>query len=57
MINTHLNLKGKLNCNKHKDGLIYIPLQFWFNRNPGLSLPIIALQYQEVEIKILIEDI
>jgi hypothetical protein len=32
---------------------LYIPLQFWFNRNPGLALPLIALQYHEV--KILIE--
>ena len=30
----------------------YIPLQFWFNRNPGLALPLIALQYHEVKIKI-----
>jgi hypothetical protein len=28
----------------------YIPLMFWFNRNPGLSLPLIALQYHEVKI-------
>jgi hypothetical protein len=21
----------------------YVPLMFWFNRNPGLSLPLIAL--------------
>ena len=31
---------------------IHIPLQFWFNRNPGLALPLIALQYHEVKIKI-----
>ena len=24
---------------------IYIPLRFWFNRNAGLALPLIALQY------------
>ena len=30
--------------------LIYIPLNFWFNTKPGLSLPIIALQYNKVEI-------
>lgn len=30
--------------------LIYIPLNFWFNTTPGLSLPILALQYNEVEI-------
>ena len=30
----------------------YIPLRFWFNRNPGLALPLIALQYHEVKINI-----
>ena len=29
---------------------LYIPLRFWFNRNPGLALPLIALQYHEVKI-------
>ena len=29
---------------------LYIPLQFWFCRNPGLALPLIALQYHEVKI-------
>jgi hypothetical protein len=28
----------------------YVPLQFWFCRNPGLALPLIALQYHEVTI-------
>lgn len=32
--------------------LIQIPLLFWFCRNPGLALPLIALQYHEVKIKI-----
>jgi hypothetical protein len=31
---------------------LYIPLKFWFCRNPGLALPLIALQYHEVKIKI-----
>jgi len=31
---------------------IYVPLQFWFNRNPGLALPLIALQYHEVKFNI-----
>ncbi len=26
----------------------WIPLQFWFCRNPGLAIPLIALQYHEV---------
>ena len=30
--------------------VLYIPLQFWFCTNPGLSLPLIALQYHEVKI-------
>ena len=30
----------------------YIPLQFWFCRNPGLALPLIALQYHEVRFNI-----
>lgn len=29
---------------------IYVPLQFWFCRNVGLALPLIALQYHEVKI-------
>merc|ERR1711937_109792 len=31
---------------------LFIPLQFWFCRNPGLALPLIALQYHEVRINI-----
>ena len=36
---------------------LYIPLQFWFNRNPGLALPLIALQYHEVKINLDIRPI
>ena len=31
---------------------IQYPLNFWFCRNPGLALPLIALQYHEVQLKI-----
>ena len=31
---------------------LYIPLQFWFCRNPGLALPLIALQYHDININI-----
>ena len=31
---------------------LYIPIRFWFNRNPGLALPLIALQYHDVEIRV-----
>ena len=35
------------------DGVtLFIPLQFWFCRNPGLALPLIALQYHEVKINL-----
>ena len=30
---------------------IMVPLNFWFCRNPGLALPLIALQYHEVKLK------
>ena len=30
----------------------WVPLQFWFNRNPGLALPLIALQYHEVKVSV-----
>ena len=33
------------------NNMIQIPLIFWFCRNPGLALPLIALQYHEVKIK------
>ena len=33
-------------------GAVYLPLIFFFNRNPGLYLPLIALQYHEVRIDI-----
>ena len=42
-------------CNG-KTNVLYVPLQFWFNRNPGLALPLIALQYHEVRFNIIMED-
>ena len=29
----------------------YMPLRFWFNKNPGLALPLISLQYHEVKLQ------
>ena len=43
-----IGLKNTANISQ----LLFIPLMFWFNRNPGLALPLIALQYHEVKIKI-----
>ena len=32
--------------------VLYIPFGFWFNRNPGLALPLIALQYHDVHFNV-----
>jgi len=34
------------------ESTLYVPMQFWFCRNPGLALPLIALQYHEVRVNI-----
>jgi hypothetical protein len=39
-------VKNDMNDNKET----FVPLPFWFCRNPGLALPLIALQYHEVKI-------
>lgn len=38
---------------KQKMNVVYIPLPFFFTRNPGAALPLIALQYHEVKINVL----
>ena len=41
-----------INTDSHPSvGMVQIPLYFWFCRNPGLALPLIALQYHEVKLK------
>ena len=42
---------GCVNAETYGVGQIQVPLNFWFCRNPGLALPLIALQYHEVKIK------
>lgn len=39
-----------------KGDILYIPLEFFWNRNPGLALPLIALQYHEVKINVELND-
>jgi len=34
----------------HGDAILYIPLKFFNNRNDGLAIPLIALQYHEVKL-------
>ena len=41
---------GTINNSINK--VLYVPLEFWFCRNVGLALPLIALQYHEVKINI-----
>ena len=36
------------NPNPSGEFTLYIPLQFWFCRNPGMALPLIALQYNDI---------
>jgi hypothetical protein len=36
----------------HRNYQMYVPLQFWFNRNNGLALPLIALQYHDVRVTV-----
>ena len=52
----YFNMIGKsfntVNYENNKELLLYVPLQFWFCKNIGLSLPLIALQSQEVRINL-----
>ena len=46
------NFKAKVQLIGGRTYSFYIPLQFWFCRHVGLSLPLIALQYHEVKLKL-----
>ena len=41
-------IKYRFNNNKWE---LYLPLIFWFNNNPGLSLPLIALPYANLRLE------
>ena len=43
---------GKMTTARVAGNTCFLPLIFFFNRNPGLALPLIALQYHEVRIDI-----
>ena len=43
-------LSGATGSSGDKSTTVFVPLQFWFNRNVGLALPLIALQYHEVTV-------
>ena len=48
---------GSLAMSLTASSRLYVPLQFWFNRNPGLALPLIALQYHEVKLNLTIRQL
>lgn len=52
MIDIYRNAKQPSGSRLGGDGMVYIPLNFWFNRSPGLALPLIALQYVDVRINL-----
>ena len=47
----YLTEKALSNGDVQESLQLYIPLKFFFCRNPGLYLPLIALQYDDIEIK------
>lgn len=54
---TPTTLVADLSCNvgsgrPSNPNVLYIPLYFFFTKNPGAALPLIALQYHEVKINI-----
>ena len=50
--NMFCGLSGATDSGVNNGSYFYYPLNFWFCKNPGLALPMIALQYHEVEFKI-----
>jgi hypothetical protein len=55
LVNPTFNTSGQAVVVKGE--VLYIPLEFFFCRNPGLALPLIALQYHEVKINIEFNDV
>ena len=53
---SNFELQPTQDPNTSANAKFYIPLQFFFNRNPGLALPLIALQYHEVKLNLKIRD-
>ena len=60
-MNNSVSLRPNTQCNTGNGkpslpNVFYIPLDFFYTRNPGAALPLIALQYHEVKINILWND-
>jgi hypothetical protein len=53
MLNKHDAKDTYLLSNNALDSLVtYVPFKFWFCRNPGLAIPLCALQYQDVRLRL-----
>lgn len=55
---TNLQFSPNPGCNgtngrQSMPNVLYIPLMFFFTKNPGTALPLIALQYHEVKINVI----
>ena len=54
---------GERNCNSGSgraslpNNILYVPLSFFYTKNPGVALPLIALQYHEVRINVVWNDV
>lgn len=53
LTNLQNNAVCSLSGRPSRKNITYIPLMFFFCRNPGAALPLIALQYHEVKINLL----
>ena len=51
------NTQSSLETNAQKQLRLSVPLFFWFNKDYAMALPLIALQYHNVVIKIKIRDL
>jgi hypothetical protein len=52
MAYTHRGYETQSGNSQYAPKRAYIPMAFWFCRNPGLAVPLIALQYHEVKFNV-----
>ena len=51
------NIPEMFDYSDEKDSYtIYVPMQFWFCKNTGLSIPIVCLQYSDVKIRLVLKE-
>jgi len=51
-VNALYSMAMSMNAAAATGDYFYLPLDFYFCRNPGLALPLIALQYHEVKVRV-----